>query len=64
MMIILNKKLKKRLKNLFLYIIIIIERKSNKIKGKDKVNTMTRVEMDKRMKGLEQREFVIWMIDK
>lgn len=63
-MIILNKKLKKRLKNLFLYIIIIIERKSNKIKGKDKVNTMTRVEMDKRMKGLEQREFVIWMIDK
>lgn len=63
-MIILNKKLKKRLTNLFLYIIIIIERKSNKIKEKDKANITTRVEMNKRMKGLEQREFVIWMINR
>lgn len=25
---------------------------------------MTRVEMDKRMKELEQREFIIWMVDR
>lgn len=25
---------------------------------------MTRVEMDKRMKELEQREFLIWMVDR
>lgn len=25
---------------------------------------MTRAEMDKRMKELEQREFIIWMVDR
>ena len=25
---------------------------------------MTRVEMNKRMKELEQREFIIWMVDR
>ena len=42
----------------------IQKERGNKIKGKDKVNTMTRVEMDKRMKELEQREFIIWMVDR
>ena len=44
--------------------IIYRKREVIKIKGKDKVNTMTRAEIKTMIETLEQREFFIWMRDR